>query len=393
MMWPRGNPNDGVNTAINNGVLFVTRSLGIGGAETQMYLLIRELLRLGYRPVVFALEAHGPMKARFEALGVPLFSGGLLPEEIKKRPWRLFSAWVRLDRAIRRVNPFVIHSWLPLMTFIGTVTGRMRCIPKCIISRRALATHQDRYPVLKWIDLAAEACCHHIIGNSWAVKKDMVARQRFFQDKISVIHNGINDSSAVGLQEKLREAIRRKLDIGLEEKVVIMVANLIHYKGHGDLISAAALIRDHGVKVRYLLVGEDRGIQKELVQRIESLGLGEGIQFLGMQQDVGPLYAASDISVLPSHEEGFSNVILESMAAGLPVIATRVGGNPEAVIDGVTGWIVPPQCPEILSKKIIDLLENPDRKKRFGSAGERRVRLKFGLRRMVIAHMSVYEAA
>jgi glycosyltransferase involved in cell wall biosynthesis len=100
--------------------------------------------------------------------------------------------------------------------------------------------------------------------------------------------------------------------------------------------------------------------------------------------------AASDISVLPSHEEGFSNVVLESMAAGLPVVATRVGGNPEAIMDGETGWLVPPGNPEELAMKIMDLLEDPEKAEKWGEAGKRRVKENFSDERMVDEHIKLY---
>ena len=374
-------------------VLFVTRTLHIGGAETQMYLLIRELIRFEYQPAVFALEADGPMASWLYSLRVPVFSGGLLTGEIKKKPWKLFAAWTRLHRTIRKITPEVIHAWLPLMTFIGAVSGRIHRVPRCIVGRLALGTHQDRYPFLKWLDLAAEAMSHQMIVNSLAVKKDIIHRQRFFHHKITVIYNGIDTADIPDpIRKAVRSAVRRQLGIGEDENVVIVVANLIHYKGHADLIDAAGILKKKGKRARYLLVGEDRGILKALQDQVSAYGLEEEFRFLGQRQDVEALYIASDISMLPSHEEGFSNVILESMRAGLPVVATRVGGNPEAVIDAATGWLTPAHRPDILAQKLMDLLDHPDRAKEWGSAGEMRVRKNFGIQRMVRSHMKIYEA-
>jgi glycosyltransferase involved in cell wall biosynthesis len=111
---------------------------------------------------------------------------------------------------------------------------------------------------------------------------------------------------------------------------------------------------------------------------------------MGQRNDIPRLLAASDIAVLPSHEEGFSNVILESMAAGLPVVATRVGGNPEAVIDGETGWLVAPHRPTELALKIMDLLSEPEKARSWGEYGRQVVKEKFAAEKMVEAYLELY---
>jgi len=139
------------------------------------------------------------------------------------------------------------------------------------------------------------------------------------------------------------------------------------------------------------LVGEDRGIGKDLKKMVLELGIAGRVQFLSLRHDIPCLMAASDLSVLPSHEEGFSNVILESMAAGLPIVATNVGGNSEAVVDGVTGWLVPPGRPAVMAEKIIDLLQDPRKARSWGKQGRARVKKKFTIERMVQEHIKLYE--
>jgi glycosyltransferase involved in cell wall biosynthesis len=145
--------------------------------------------------------------------------------------------------------------------------------------------------------------------------------------------------------------------------------------------------------VLVLLVGEDRGIGDSLRQQASVLGIDSRVAFLGQRRDVPELLAASDLSVLASHEEGFSNVILESMAAGLPVVATDVGGNSEAIVDGETGWLVPPRNPALLAAKLVDLLKDPIRARQWGEKGKRRVKELFTLEKMVKAHLRLYESA
>jgi glycosyltransferase involved in cell wall biosynthesis len=139
------------------------------------------------------------------------------------------------------------------------------------------------------------------------------------------------------------------------------------------------------------LVGEDRGIKEGLKRQALSLGILERVRFMGQRDDIPELMAASDLSVISSHEEGFSNVILESMAAGLPVVATRVGGNREAVLDGVTGWLVPEKNPVEISTKLVDLLRDLERAKSWGERGRNRVKDLFTVDKMVQAHMELYD--
>lgn len=372
-------------------ILFVIGSLEIGGAERQMQLLVGQLHGHTHCCHVYSLQAGGPLERWFEALGVPVFSGGLKKGDMSKAPWKVVLAEWRLLRLIYELKPSVIHCFLPLITFMGALSGRIARVPLVVTSRRALGTHQRRYPILRPLDHVASRLCHRVTVNSQAVWNDMVRRDHVDASKLVLIYNGV----ATGPFEaalSYREDVRRDQGIKADARVMIVIANLIPYKGHSDLIQAAKEVVNRFPDAIFLLVGEDRGIQKELEQRVVNLGIGQSVRFLGRQDDVPKLLAASDISVLPSHEEGFSNVILESMAAGLPVVATDVGGNREAILDGITGWLIPPKDPGALAAKIIDLLRDPDRAKEWGRGGRERVNREFTVERMVAAHMELYES-
>ena len=185
--------------------------------------------------------------------------------------------------------------------------------------------------------------------------------------------------------------LRKKTGFTQSHKVVTVVANLIPYKGHAELLDAAAAVLDQIPSSRFWLVGRDRGIEKYLKQKARELGILNRVIFAGERSDMPNILAASDILVLPSHEEGFSNVILEAMAAGLPLVATRVGGAQEAVLDGVTGWLVQPNRPKELATKIVDLLNNPKRSKEWGERGKERVKKEFGIEKMVEEHLMLYQ--
>jgi len=222
--------------------------------------------------------------------------------------------------------------------------------------------------------------------------EDVIQRDRINPAKLQLIYNGINTETFESAYSD-RNRTRRALGIHAKEKVVICVANLIPYKGHSDLLKAARRVLDRNHDTKFLLVGEDRGIRHILDEEVQALAIDGNILFLGRRLDIASLFAASDISVLPSHEEGFSNVILESMAAGLAVVATHVGGNSESVIHGKTGWLVPPRQPDALADKIIDLLQDPKKTLLWGRRGRKRVQESFPVQKMIKKHLALYQSA
>ena len=373
-------------------LLFVIGSCEIGGAEKQMLELASALQACGFSCHVFALQRGGALRSHFGELGVPVYSGGIQKGDIVHKPWKLLLAELRLMKVLRHVKPSILHSFLPLITFMGAVAGRVFRVPLVITSRRALGNHQERHPVLRPLDRIANSFSRYIVVNSKAVWNDVAARDYVSSEKLVLIYNGV-DGEPFELASRKREQFRRTMGLGDSQKVVTVVANLIPYKGHLDFLRAARLVKDGIPGARFCLVGEDRGIQKDLESEAQNLRIRESVLFMGRRSDIPSLLAASDLFVLPSHEEGFSNVILEGMAAGLPVVATKVGGNSEAVVDGMTGWLVPRQNPKVMAEKIVDLLKDPHKARSWGEKGKERVKRFFTVEQMVEKHLALYAGA
>jgi L-malate glycosyltransferase len=174
-----------------------------------------------------------------------------------------------------------------------------------------------------------------------------------------------------------------------------VLSRLDRVKGIEYFLEAAAMVARRVPEARFLVVGDatkqvDGDYRKELERRADRLGVGARIRFTGLRSDVPDILAEVAVSVLPSLSEGLSNVLLESMAAGVPVVATTVGGNPEAVEDGVTGLLVPPRDPGALAQAICRFLDSPELASRFGQAGRERVLDRFSLERMVQETESLY---
>jgi glycosyltransferase involved in cell wall biosynthesis len=174
---------------------------------------------------------------------------------------------------------------------------------------------------------------------------------------------------------------------------MIVVANLIPYKGHADLLDALQLAR-HRLPVgwRLLCAGSGAEHAESLSRMANGLGLGRQVLWLGSRSDVPDLLTASDLGLLPSHQEGFSNALLEGMAAGLPMIATNVGGNPEAICHGRTGYIVAPHSPTQLAEAIVDLAVDVGKRRRFGKRGRARVLQRFSLATCVANYDRLFSA-
>jgi glycosyltransferase involved in cell wall biosynthesis len=175
--------------------------------------------------------------------------------------------------------------------------------------------------------------------------------------------------------------VRRELGLADGTAAVGLVARLDHWgKGHKEFFTALASLKDR-YPVQGLVIGGGRR-ETEMRQLAVEMGLEERVRFLGQRDDVPDLLAALDIFVLPSHSEGVSLALLEAMAAGLPVIASRVGGLPEVVTDGDTGLLIPPQDPEALAAALARLLDEPAWAKKLGENARRQVEENFSLERL-----------
>lgn len=320
-------------------ILFVIGSLAVGGTERQLVLLASRLHARGWNVSVIAMEKTGPLVAALEATGVRVIDGGYRSEAASyvKGPLLALSAIRVLFHALV-LRPDVIHSFLPLSNFIGAVAGRLAFVPLVVTSKRALGGHQDRQHFWKWIDRLTNALSGRIVANSRAVARDTQLRDGYDVSRIVVIPNGL-ELSAFDDTSGSRDILRGQLGLSSAEIAVVMVANLIPYKGHLELIQAFAHLTSEDGRFRLFLVGRDDGIGADLAAEAERLGIRDKIDLTGPRTDIPRFLSAMDVGVMASHEEGFSNALLEKLAAGLPVVATDVGGNPEA-LEGMPGCVL-----------------------------------------------------
>lgn len=372
-------------------IVYSIGSFMLGGAEAQLLMLAAGMRELGHEVHVFVISDIGPLRQSFLDAGISIHHGGYSAKGNKlQRMARLVRAEFGLIALLARLRPDVVHNFLPLTNLMGAVAGRLMGRPLVITSRRALGTHQDRVPFWKPMDWLANALSHVVTANSKAVAGDLMRRDGVGKNKVKVIHNGIDIPDELPIQ---REAVRAELNIGTSSLAIICVANLIPYKGHREIIIAMKRAVCIYPNIQLILVGEDRGIGADLDNLVRQTGIERYVQRIGQRRDVPRLLSGMDVGILASHEEGFSNALLEMLCAGLPVIATRVGGNVE-MLEGMPGCtLVEPNMPPEIENALISTLANIDDARSGADWRRSKVRTTYSKRAMLDEYSKIYELA
>jgi glycosyltransferase involved in cell wall biosynthesis len=239
--------------------------------------------------------------------------------------------------------------------------------PALVHGRRSMAFYSRKHRIGQRAEIASHSLASALVGNSTAVADELTV-EAGGAEKVCLIPNGIPLGEMIAPEE--RAAARIRFGIPPDALVMTQVANFHVYKGHADLLKAVAAIRDKLPNPwRLLLPGRDGGEQEALLAQIASLGLASHVILPGEWAGSREPYAATDIGILASHTEGFSNSLIEGMAVGLPMVATRVGGNVDALDDGENGFLVEAESSEELASAILTLAEMPDLRQRLGMAG------------------------
>lgn len=382
-------------------LIFVIASLEIGGTERHFLQVLPRLAAAGWNVRVITTIKKGILAPDLEKTGIPVLC--ILNEKylnwIQKLPQfprrliRMLCAIVSLRAYLKRNSNVTLHCFLPEPYIVGMLAARLaRFKGHKIMSRRALNCYQQGRPLVRWLEKRLHTKTSMITGNCAALISQLHEEEKVPKSRLRLIYNGIDTTAFTSY--KSRQEVRTLLGIPLDALVLIKVANLIPYKAHLTLLTALNKIKNKlPIHWRLICVGRDNGIGGNLQNQAKNLGLSEHILWLGMRQDIPDLLFSADIGVLcPYENEGFSNAILEGMAAGLPLVVTDVGGNKEAVVDGKTGYIVEANNSEALGNAILDLTNHPEKALQFGQAGQARVKKYFSLDACVQAYEELYES-
>ncbi|MBL0942422.1 MAG: glycosyltransferase [Alphaproteobacteria bacterium] len=371
-------------------------SLDIGGTERHLAHVLPALVLKGWNIRILTLKAGGALETFMLKQGIEV-SSPLLSDRFKYIPvflvklLKLLSSIKFLWADFKRYPSQLTHFFLPQAYILGMFAALCARItsPK-VMSRRSLNTYQLQYPGIRWIEKKLHVHLLAILANSSAVYDQLRDLENVPVSKLKLIYNGINLEPFQAPLNK--QDILTSLNISSSSFIMIIVANLIPYKGHRDLLFALSMISQQlPTNWRLLCVGDPGQIGEELKEQAKALSLNQHIMWLGVRHDVPSLMRISQLGILSSHQEGFANAILEGMAAGLPMVVTNVGGNAEAVIHNKTGLVVPSQNPSALAAAILKLALDGDLARTFGQAGRLRVQENFALETCVEAYDHFYK--
>lgn len=359
----------------------------VGGTEQQVVNLGKALDPSLFELRLACLWRWGDLLKEVEANRIPV-----LEYKIKSLFYPgTFKEQCKFAGHLRRHRIQILHTYSFYPNVFAIPAARLAGVPVTVASIRD--TGELWTPLQRRAQKIMCRLANRVVVNSEAIKQRLIA-EGYPPQQITVIPNGIACSR---FQRNGRGAImRRELGLSLHAPLVVVLSRLTRTKGLEYFLEAAALVAGHRPEARFLIVGDvppgqEVAYRDELERSTLRLGLTQRVIFTGFRLDVPELLAEASVSVLPSLSEGLSNVLLESMAAGVPVVATRVGGNSEAVEDGVTGLLVPSRDPSALAQAICRFLEDPRLASRFGQAGRERVVERFSLERMVQATERLYQ--
>jgi L-malate glycosyltransferase len=363
----------------------VMTTFAAGGTEGQVANLARHIDRKRFDLQFACLRKWGFYLDEIEARQIP----------VTEYPVRSFFAiatlvqQVRFALQLRAQRVQIVHSYNFYSNVFAAPAAKLAGVPLVVASIRDQGVYLSRTQKIaqKWACKFADL----ILVNAQSIR-DWLLEEGYAADKIRIIRNGIDLSRYQNRSPNL--PLRAELGLPPEAPLVLMLSRLNPQKGVDDFIKAAALIRLQRPDVRFLVIGEklkyvgdgfgpDASYHSALRELCVNLGVDDRIVFAGHRSDVPDLLAEGCVSVLPTHSEGLSNTLLESMAAGLPIVATRVGGNAELVEDGVNGILVPPQAPATLAKAILRILDDPELAQRYSAAARAKAAAHFSMEKMV----------
>ena len=356
----------------------------LGGAERMLLETVKKLDRDRFEPsiVTFDLNRDLPGLNRLPAKlhFIPLR---------KTYDWQAIRAAVSLRRLLQEEKVEILHCFFETSDLWASPIAKICGCPVIISSRRDMGIlrrrkHSLAYPIVNRV-------FDKVLSVSDEVRNFAIKQEKLPGAKIETLYNGI-DIAEIDSLARAYEA-RRSFSIPQGSPIVTLVANVRRVKGIDVLVRAAAIVVAHLPEVRFVIAGKvlEEGTMNDLLRLISDLKLDNNFLFLGAIENPHPLLAESDIFVLPSRNEGFSNALIEAMAAGLPCIATCVGGNAEALEDGVNGFLIDCEDHEALAERLLRVLRNPQAAHRMGRCARETAVKRFSMSAMVNRLMDIYD--
>jgi glycosyltransferase involved in cell wall biosynthesis len=349
-------------------ILHVDPERGWGGGEVQVVLLVRELLRRGHE-CRLAAPADGPLARAMAAVGVRVVDCPIASHADLRMVPRLRALAREAD--VVHFHTARAHAMAPWLAGLGV--------------RRIVTRRMDYKPRGgAWVRYLYNRAVDRVIAISSGVRAALVDAG-VDPARIRLVPSGV-DCDAFAPDPAARAALRREWQLADDDVAAIVVGVLEARKGHATLLEAATRLRD--TRLRWIFCGAG---SLDATLRADAAARGLDVRFTGFRPDVARCLAAADVSVLPSLHEGLGVAALEAMAAGRPVVASRVGGLAELVLDGETGALVPPHDVDALAAALRGLAASAETRARMGGAGAARVRAGYSAAAMAEGTLACYE--
>lgn len=371
-------------------ILRVIARLNVGGPALHVSYLSSELDAIGYRTVLVAGEVspgEGTMEQIALARGVDLRSVGGLKREID--PLKDIVAVARLVRLMRAFRPQILHTHTAKAGALGRTAallagrGRPQVVVHTYHGHVLSGYFGDRANAMfRLLERLLAKVSDALIAVSPEVRDDLVRYGVAPASRIVVVRLGLDLEARTAAPAGARECERERLGVAEGAFLIGWVGRMTEIKRVEDLLAAFALVCVAGLDAHLALVG-DGPLQEPLRELARELGVEQRCHFLGYTDEVGPLYRAFDVAVLSSANEGTPVTLIEALAAGVPAVATDVGGVGDVVEDGETGLLVAPGAPAELAAALLGLGRDPELRQRFAAAAAASVNERYALRRLV----------
>jgi len=355
-------------------LLLVVDSLEVGGAERQVVDLAVALRREGYE-VTVACSVAGDLSGLLEEAGIPVRP---LLDRLAKRRFSVAYAW-RLRRLLRKERFDVVHAHIYASAVAATIATLGTGVPLVITEHTEASWQTWR---ARWVSRWVYRRVERVIAVSTPIRRRLIERDDVHPDLITIVPNAVASASEPHADASLPAELR-------ERPLVGVVARLQPEKGVANFLKAATRVAPQFPEAHFVVAG-DGPLRWELVALAEDLNLSKRVQFLGFRSDASALMRFLDVLVVPSLTEGSPLVTLEAMAAGVPVVASAVGGIPDQIRHEKEGLLVPPGDTGTIGDALLTLLGDSNRARRLGEAGRRRATSQFSHATMVRQIEDVY---
>ena len=367
-------------------VLHLITRLDRGGSADNTILTVSGLQRKGYLVTFVSGQTSNPAVKLAELDWRKGKDWVEVPELIRQiSPIRDIKAFFKIYALIKRGRFQIIHTHSSKAGILGRSAAKLAGVPHIVHTPHGhvFYGYYGAFPnhLFVLLERLWARFTDRIVALTEKGKQEHIQLKVAPTDKFAVIPSGVELRSFLKVQ-KSSPALRQKLGLVSGDRIVGSVGRLVPIKGHRTLLEAAKKVLEQRSDVLFLLVG-DGPLEQELKAFSETLGIASRVVFAGYRKEVAKMIALMDIFVLPSLNEGMGRVVVEAMAEGKPVVATKVGGVPELVSDNVTGFLCPPKNAHALAEAILKLLRNKELAGRMGAEGRKRVYPRYDAKVMV----------